>query len=268
VADIGQPGEKQMNAAIQTAFASRTVPQTFATRDELITEHLSLVKSIAVQVQKSLGVHVELDDLIHAGMMGLFDAATKYTADKEVAFGAYAKHRIRGAILDGLRQLDWASRDLRKRYKQVEAKRKELAETLKREATDAEIAAALGLDSKRWQALMVDFRNMGSAATQNRAEREDEQPLQDAPCSPAHGPDQVFARAEMRNKLGFALQALPKRHQDVVTMYYEQDLTMKEIGNLLGVNESRVSQIHKSALVRMQAALQGNGVQSASAFVN
>jgi RNA polymerase sigma factor FliA len=257
-----------MNAALQSTFAAEIARPTFPTRDELITEHLYLVNSIAAHVQKSLAVHVELDDLIHAGMMGLFDAATKYTSDKEVAFGAYAKHRIRGAILDGLRQLDWASRDLRKRYKQVEAKRKELAETLKREATDPEIAAALGLDTRRWQALMVDFRNMGSAASLTRAEREDEQPLQDAPCSPAHGPDQVFARSEMRNQLGFALQSLPKRYQEVVTMYYEQDLTMKEIGNLLGVNESRVSQIHKSALVRMQAALGNTGVRSASAFVN
>lgn len=257
-----------MNAAIQTAFAPQTISQTFPTRDELITEHLYLVNSIAAHVQKSLAVHVELDDLVHSGMMGLFDAATKYTADKEVAFGAYAKHRIRGAILDGLRQLDWASRDLRKRYKQVEAKRKELSETLGREATDAEVAAALGIDTKRWQSLMVDFRNMGSAASQTRAEREDEQPLQDAPCSPAQGPDQVFARSQMRSKLGFAMQVLPKRHQEVVTMYYERDLTMKEIGSLLGVNESRVSQIHKNALVRMQSALQGNGVHSASAFVN
>ncbi|MFL6449293.1 MAG: sigma-70 family RNA polymerase sigma factor [Bryobacteraceae bacterium] len=257
-----------MNAVIQTAFAAQTIPQTFATRDELITEHLHLVNSIATQVRRSLAVHVELDDLVHSGMMGLFDAATKYTSDKEVAFSTYAKHRIRGAILDGLRQLDWASRDLRKRYKQVDAKRKELAETLKREATDVEVAQALGLDSKRWQSLMVDFRNMGAAANQSRAERDDEQPLQDAPCSPANGPDQVFARAEMRNKLGFALQNLPQRYQDVVTMYYEQDLTMKEIGKLLGVNESRVCQIHKSALLRMQSALQNNGVQSASAFVN
>jgi RNA polymerase sigma factor FliA len=257
-----------VNATIQTT-AAQIFPQALPTRDELITEHLYLVNSIAAHVQKSLAVHVELDDLIHSGMMGLFDAATKYTADKEVAFGAYAKHRIRGAILDGLRQLDWASRDLRKRYKQVEAKRKELAETLKREATDAELAAALGLDSKRWQSLMVDFRNMGSAAaTQTRTDREDDQPSQDVPCSPAHGPDQLFARAQMRSHLGFALQSLPKRHQDVVTMYYEHDMTMKEIGNLLGVNESRVSQIHKSALVRMQAALQGNNVRSASAFVN
>src|SRR3954464_14719774 len=152
-----------MNAAIQTAFAAQTVRPTSSTRDELITGHLYLVNSIAAHVQKSLAVHVELDDLIHSGMMGLFDAATKYTADKEVAFGAYAKHRIRGAILDGLRQLDWASRDLRKRYKQVEAKRRELAETLKREASDAELAACLGFDSKRWQSLMVDFRNMGAA---------------------------------------------------------------------------------------------------------
>ena len=155
-----------------------------------------------------------------------------------------------------------------KRYKQVEAKRKELAETLKREATDAEVAAALGLH----EALAITHGGLPqhgfAAATQTRTDREDDQPLQEVPCSPAHGPDQLFARAEMRSQLGFALQSLPKRHQDVVTMYYEQDLTMKEIGNLLGVNESRISQIHKSALVRMQAALQGNNVRSASAFVN
>ena len=257
-----------MNAAIQTAFAPKVAPQMFATRDQLISENLSLVNSVAAQVQRSLAVHVELDDLVHSGMMGLFDAATKFSADKEVAFTTYAKHRIRGAILDGLRQLDWASRDLRKRFKQVESLRKELAVDLHREPTDVEVAAAMGLDARRWQALMVDFRNMGSAANQTRTEREDEQPLQDAPSSPEYGPDQVFARSEMRSKLGFAMQSLPKRHKEVVTMYYERDLTMKEIGSLLGVNESRVSQIHKSALTRMQSALAGSGVRSASALVN
>jgi RNA polymerase sigma factor FliA len=255
-----------MSAATQLSPAS--ISYQPATRDELISQNLSLVTAIAAHVQKSLAVHVELDDLVHAGMMGLFDAATKYSAEKEVAFSSYAKHRIRGSIIDSLRQLDWASRDLRKRFKQMETVTRELAAKLDRQPTEAEIANEMGLDARRWQALMVDFRNLGAAANQTRAERDDERPLQDAPCSPALNPDQVFARAQMRRTLGSAIQALPKRHQEVVTMYYERDMTMKEIGGMLGVNESRVSQIHKSALVRMQAALAGSGVRSASAFIN
>lgn len=254
-----------MNTAAVIAF-EKIQSGANTKRDELITEHLHLVTGIAAHVRKSVSVHIELDDLVHAGTMGLFDAATKYRTEKEVSFPTYAKHRIRGAILDSLRQLDWASRDMRKRYKQVEAVTRELTVQLKREPTEAEVASALGLDARRWQSLMVDFRNMASAAQQTRAERDEEQLLREAPCSPTQYPDQVFARAEMRRKLQSVIQVLPERHQQVVKLYYEGDLSMKEIGNILGVNESRVSQIHKSALVRMQSVLAGNGICSTTAF--
>lgn len=234
-------------------------------RDQLILEHLPLVTAIAAHIQKSIPVHLELDDLIHAGVMGLFDAATKYRLDKKVAFPTYAKHRIRGAILDSLRQLDWASRDLRKRHKQMEAVTRELTTKLQRDPTHLEVASAMGLDSRRWQTLMVDFRSLGLAATQVRAER-DEQPLPETPCAPTHCPDQVFAKSELREKLMSAIDTLPDRYQQVVRLYYERDLTMKEIGGILGVNESRVSQIHKSALERMQTALDRHGIHSAAAF--
>src|SRR5207244_836226 len=125
--------------------------------------------------------------------------------------------------------------------------------------------AAMGLDARRWQALMVDFRSMGIAATQARAER-DEQTIPETPCTPDQYPDQVFARSELRNKLSSAMDTLPKRYQQVVKLYYERDLTMKEIGGVLGVNESRVSQIHKSALERMQVALDSCGIHSSAAF--
>ncbi len=253
------------------ATASKRAPITepkedTSRRDELIQEHLHLVTAIAAHIQRSLPVHVELDDLVHAGTMGLFDAATKYQTDKEVAFPCYAKHRIRGAILDGLRQMDWASRDLRKRYKQMEAVTRDLATKLQRDPSQEEVAKAMGLDSRRWQALMVDFRSLGLMASQLRPERDEQQPLQDTPCAPSQCPDQLFARAELRQKLGSALQGLPGRYQQVVKLYYERDLTMKEIGGILGVNESRVSQIHKSALKHMQAALSGSGICSAAAF--
>lgn len=254
-----------MNAtASKRAPANHPLEDT-STRDELIQDHLHLVTAIAAHIQRSLPVHVELDDLVHSGVMGLFDAATKYRTDKEVAFPTYAKHRIRGAILDGLRQLDWASRDLRKRYKQVETVTRDLATKLHRNPTEAEVASEMGLDSRRWQALMVDFRSLGLAAAQLRSERDD-QPLHETPCAPAQCPDQLFARAELRNKLNSAIQALPERYQQVVTLYYERDLTMKEIGGILGVNESRISQIHKSALERMQTVLGGGGIHSAAAF--
>ncbi|HEX4165416.1 MAG TPA: FliA/WhiG family RNA polymerase sigma factor [Bryobacteraceae bacterium] len=222
--------------------------------------------AIAAHMQRSIPVHIELDDLIHAGTMGLFDAATKYRDDKEVIFPTYAKHRIRGAILDSLRQSDWASRDLRKRYKQMERVTNELTTKLGRTPTEIEIAKEMGLDSRRWQALMVDFRSLNAVATQARQYEGEEQMAPEIPASPAQIPDRLFANSELREKLGAAMNSLPARYQQVVKMYYEQDMTMKEIGAALDVNESRVSQIHKTALERMQVALGANGICSAAAF--
>lgn len=256
-----------MNAAASRRLenAEPAKAHQISLRDALIVEHLPLVSAIAAHVQRSLPVHIELDDLIHAGMIGLFDAAMKYEADKKVAFSTYAKHRIRGAVLDSLRQIDWASRDLRKRYKQVEAVKTELTAKLQRDPTEAEIAAAMGLDARRWRALMVDFRRLTQAASQNRPDRE-EQPQLEMPGPATNNPDNVFARSEMRAKLLSAMATLPARYRKVVELYYENEMTMKEIGEVLGVNESRVSQIHKSALQRMQAALGGTGICSVAAF--
>src|SRR5277367_6766806 len=117
-----------------------------ARRDRVVLEHLPLVKAIAVRVHENLPVHVDVDDLVHAGILGLFDAASKFNPDKQVAFSSYAKHRIKGAILDSLRQLDWASRDLRRRHKQVEAVTHDLAAQFERQPTEAEIAQKLGVD--------------------------------------------------------------------------------------------------------------------------
>jgi len=235
-------------------------------RDELILEHMPLVTAIAAHIQKSVPVHIELDDLIHAGIMGLFDAAIKYRDDKEVAFPTYAKHRIRGAILDSLRRQDWASRDLRKRYKQLEVVTRELTTKLQRAPTEVDLASAMGMSTRRWQALMVDFRSLGIAAMQQHPNDREEHLVPDAASAPGLAPDRVFARSELRGKLECALKTLPDRYRQVVQLYYGRDLTMKEIGGLLGVNESRVSQIHKSALERMQTALSTNGIHSAAMF--
>lgn len=263
-----EPGEKyEVNAAAsKPAFSRSREKANNSRRDELILQYLPLATAIAAHIQRSLPVHVELDDLVHAGVMGLFDAATKYRDDKEVTFPSYAKHRIRGAILDSLRQLDWASRDLRRRYKQMETVTRELTIRLGRSPAQTEVAEAMGLSTRRWQALMINFRSLGLAATQQRATDRDDQVTRETPSTAAQCPDQVFARSEMREKLDSAMEDLPERYREVVKLYYERDLTMKEIGGILGVNESRVSQMHKSALERMQHALCDRGIHSAAAF--
>jgi len=244
-----------------TAQAAR-----LARRDRVVLEHLPLVKAIAVRVHENLPVHVDLDDLVHAGVLGLFDAASKFNPDKQVAFSSYAKHRIKGAILDSLRQLDWASRDLRRRHKQVEAATRELAATLQRTPTESEIAQKLGVDVERWRQMMVDLRSVGLISASSRAAEHDDLPAPDFPSKPETQPDNMCSHEQMKSVLGVAMKTLPERYQKVVVLYYTNEMTMKEIGGILGINESRVSQIHKSALEKMQVALQANGIESVHAF--
>jgi RNA polymerase sigma factor for flagellar operon FliA len=243
-----------------------TTVRSKAKRDRLILEHLPLVRAIAVRVHENLPVNVEVEDLIHAGVLGLFDAATKYDPSKKVVFSSYAKHRIKGAILDSLRQLDWASRDLRRRHKQVEAVTRELSAVLQRNPTESEIAEKLGVDVNRWRVMVMELRNVGVVSASTRSDNED-LPAPDFPSSPATQPDNMCARQQMRTVLGEAMQKLPERYQKVVLLYYTNEMTMKEIGTLLGINESRVSQIHKSALEKMHAVLQSNGIQSSQALM-
>jgi RNA polymerase sigma factor FliA len=252
--------------ATQKAFDKPETQTDFSRRDELIIEHLSLVTAIASHVQRTLPVHVELDDLVHAGTMGLVEAATKYQEATEIAFPAYAKHRIRGAILDSLRQHDWASRELRKRYKQVESVTRDLTAQLNRVPTDAEIAAAMGLSAQRWQNLMVDFRSLGIAAVQAKATEREDQPVRELAAAPSYCPGNTLAKTQMSEKLQTAMKLLPERYQQVVELYYEREMTLKEISRIIGINESRVCQIHKSALAKMQTALVNNGICSAAAF--
>jgi RNA polymerase sigma factor for flagellar operon FliA len=237
-----------------------------AKRDRVVLEHLPLVKAIAVRVHENLPVHVDLDDLVHAGVLGLFDAATKYNPEKKVVFSSYAKHRIKGAILDSLRQLDWASRDLRRRHKQVEAVTRELSTTLQRMPTEAEVAEKLGVDVERWRQMMMDLRNVGLVSASARSNDYDDLPAPDFPSKPETQPDNMCAREQMRSVLGVAMKTLPERYQKVVLLYYTNEMTMKEIGGVLGINESRVSQIHKSALEKMHTVLQSSGIQSSHAF--
>jgi RNA polymerase sigma factor FliA len=238
---------------------------TQQTRDEAVLEHLPLVKAIAVRVHESLPVHVELDDLIHAGVLGLFDAVAKYDGEKNVAFQAYAKHRIKGAILDSLRQADWASRDLRKRQRQVDTATRELASKLGRTPTENEVAEQVGLSTDRLRKMQMDLRTVG-VVSMTPVSPDDRDRTEDYAGTPDLQPDRICERKQLKGTLARAIGTLPERYQKVVFLYYTNDMTMKEIGDAMGVNESRVSQIHKAALKKMQTVLVGEGIQSAQSL--
>lgn len=260
-----QPTRKGMDRAMKAKIVASETPN-WSKRDQVVLEHLPLVKAIAVRVYENLPVHVDLDDLVHAGILGLFDAATKFDPEKQVVFSSYAKHRIKGAILDSLRQLDWASRDLRRRHKQLEAATRDLAAQLGRTPTEAEIAERLGVDVERWRQMMIDLRNVGLVSASTRANENEDLPAPDFPSKPETQPDSMCSREQLRSVLATAMKTLPERYKKVVVLYYTNEMTMKEIGGILGINESRVSQIHKSALEKMSVVLQSVGIRGSSAF--
>lgn len=229
-------------------------------------DYLPFVKAIALGVHANLPVHVELDDLVHAGILGLIDAASKYNPATNVAFSSYAKHRIKGAMLDSLRQMDWASRDLRRRQKQAEKITRDFATTLQRNPTEAELAEKLGMDVARWRLIVLDLRNGAPVSASLRVDSELNPPAPDYPSKPETQPDRMCARQELSSVLVDSMKELPERYREVLLLYYTEERTMKEIGSVLGVNESRVSQIHKLALARMAVVLESKGVHSSQAF--
>jgi RNA polymerase sigma factor for flagellar operon FliA len=185
-----------------------------------------------------------------------------------VIFPTYARYRIRGAILDSLRQLDWASREMRRRHKQVEAATRDLATEFQRNPTEAEVARKLGVEIERFRTMMIDLRNAGLISASTRKNEGDDLPAPDLPSKPENLPDFIFVQGELRGTLRDAIKTLSGRYQRVIRLYYTKDLTMKEIGRRLGVNESRVSQIHKAALEKMAMVLHCHGIDSIQAFQN
>ena len=210
-------------------------------------------------------MHVELEDMIHAGVLGLFDAVAKYDGNKQVEFHAYAKHRIRGAILDSLRQQDWASRDMRRRQKEVEAASHQLSAKLGRTPTGAEIADSMGVTERRWHQISLELRTATAFSSTARPDLEFEHE-QEFPADPDVRPDRICEKRELSSRLKQAITKLPERYQKVVFLYYTNQMTMREIGDLLGVNESRVSQIHKMALSKMATTLKSEGIPDADSI--
>ena len=266
LAESNKACRSHVGRSSETTAGSAQEAAKFARRDGLVLEHLRLVRMIAVSVHEKLPVYVDLDDIVQAGVIGLVEAANKFDSNRQGIFAFYAKHRIKGAILDSLRQLDWASRDTRRRQKQMEAAKHDLTATLQRAPTEAELAEKLGMDVDQWRAMMLYLENIGPVSFDTRANEFDDHPPLDFPGKPETQPDFICVRRELRSMLGEAIKTLPQRYQKVVLLYYSKELTMKEIGGMLSINESRVSQIHKVALEKMALALHHNGVDSVHQF--
>ena len=231
-------------------------------RDEFVLKHLPLVRVIAIRVCETLPVHVDVDDLVHAGIMGLLDAAVKYNAERQVSFQAYAKHRIKGAILDSLRDMDWASRGLRKRHQQLEKFTREFAAATERSPTEAEIAEKMGMDVSRWRKVAIEMRTVSLLSASTRGAESENQSAPEFPASAQLNPDVLTGQRERRAFLASAMTNLPERYQTVIGLEYFGGKTHREIACRLGINQSRVSQIRRAALGRMNVNLQSAGIHS------
>ena len=225
-------------------------------RDRLLLEHLPAVRYIARRIHERLPQHVELDDLVSAGAVGLIDAFSKFDHNKKVQFKSYAQFRIRGAILDSLRMLDWSPRELRRKGRAVEEAIRTLTQRLGRAPQEQEIAGEIGVGLEAYQQLLGELKGLeiGSLHVERSEDSGDEE-LAYIPGSPEEDPLFLCMKGEMRQRLAEAIDDLPEKERMVLTLYYYEELTMKEIGLTLGVVESRVSQIHSSAVVRLRAAL-------------
>jgi len=214
---------------------------------------LPLVKRVAFEMRERLPQHVEIADLAGAGVLGLLHAVRKFDARKHVKIETYARHRIRGAILDSLREMDTASRDMRRKNKNAEKVYQRLQSELGRAVTDDEMAQALGISLKKWYRTMQELNSMGvewmRPAQLPEANIVDEKNL---PADGRENPFDLCYRNEQREIMGRAAAALPERERMVIALYYEREMTMKQISEKMGIDESRVSQIHSAALARLR----------------
>ena len=225
-------------------------------REQLLMEHLPTVRYLARRIHERLPQHVELDDLVSAGVVGLIDAFSKFDHGKKVQFKSYAQFRIRGAILDSLRTLDWSPRELRRKGRAVEEAIRGLTQTLGRAPAEQEIAGAMSLTLTGYQTLLGELKGLEIGSLHmERSEDSGDEELAYIPGAPDEDPLFRCLKGEMKQRLVDAIEDLPEKERMVLTLYYYEELTMKEIGLTLGVVESRVSQIHSAAVVRLRVAL-------------
>jgi len=227
-----------------------------AEQESILLEHLPVVRFLARRIHERLPQHVDMEDLVSAGVVGLMDAFAKFDPDKKVQFRSYAQFRIRGAIIDSLRTLDWSPRELRRKGRAVEEAIRVVTARLGHPPCELEVAAELAVSLEEYQQLLGDLKGL-EIGTLHLEHNEDsgEEELAYIPGRPDEDPLFCCLRGELVERLADAIDRLPDRERLVMTLYYYEEMTMREIGLALGVVESRISQVHASAVVHLRAAL-------------
>lgn len=236
-------------------------------RDRLILTYAPLVKFVAGRLGASLPSHVDEQDLVSYGLLGLIGAIERFDPDREIKFETYAISRIKGAIIDELRSLDWVPRSVRTRAREIERAIAELERKLLRAPTDAEIAAKVGITEQELEESLAEISRSSMAALDELWAPQgggDAIALIDTiEDESGPSPELNLEQTEMREALGESIARLPEREKLVITLYYYEELTLREIGEVLGVTESRVSQLHTKAVLRLKARLSGQAREPA-----
>ena len=233
------------------------MPNTVALtdKDAVIQAHLPLVKRIAYHLMSRLPASVEADDLIQAGLIGLLDAVERFDDNQGAHFETYATQRIRGAMLDELRDADWASRTLRKASRQIESAIHVLQQRLQRPPTEQEIAGQLDMNIHDYFELLNETRGAQLVYYEDLYGSDNEDFLERFVDELAAGPFEMLSDQHFKKALTQAVVELPEREKMLMGMYYEQEMNFKEIGSILGVSESRVCQLHGQAIARLRGHL-------------
>ena len=239
----------------QAAAVQGPSPSETDARNALVVEHIGLVKSIARRLAQRVPSQVDVNELISVGMVGLVDAAGRYRASVGAPFAAFARRRIHGAMLDSLRQLDDVPRSVRRMRREVDQAILRLRHELNREPTDAEIAGALKVSEDEYGEMLEHMRGADVGAVRQVDGALGEGSLLDFAIDPDDGPQVRLERAEIKQHLARAITELPERERQILTLYYQEELTLAEIGAVIGVGESRVSQLRTQAIARIRTRL-------------
>ena len=224
-------------------------------REKLILEYAPLVKLVAGRLSMYLGYNVEYDDLVSYGIFGLIDAIDKFDNMKGVKFETYASLRIRGAILDQIRKMDWIPRTIRQKQKKIDAVMKEIEASKGRAATDEEIARSLGISDDDYLSWQSQMKITNVVSLNEFMESGSEIPAEQTGQQRFDSPEEVMEKEELKKVLQQALELLTEKEKKVILLYYYEDLTLKEISNVLEVSESRISQLHTRALQKMKGKM-------------
>jgi len=239
-------------------FFSQAEPLSAEKRDELILNYTPLIKYIAARLAVRLPAQVALDDLISCGIIGLIDAINKFDVNKNVQFKTYAEFRIKGAMLDELRALDWVPRSVRRKTSDLERAYADIEKKTGKPATDEEVANALNLDLSEFYRLLDETKAvtfMDIEFLRQKTTETGEQTTADIFASSDWDPFAAINLSQIKKLLADGITALPEKERLTVSLYYQDELTMKEIGEVLGYTESRISQMHSKAMLRLRAKL-------------